>query len=105
MSLPSKALFFNKDNELIATQSINVGWWVSAEGLADIFMELAEVKDTVKVVMYGIEIPVNFDVKNESWKEQRIKILECLTYDKLKEFNSDQTLRSHMIDFFNKTRQ
>lgn len=95
MSLPTYAIFFNKDDEVIAKHFVNVGWWMDADIFADAVLKLPWVNGTSYVELYGIRIDSealpDYD-KKKSWKEMRQSIIDTAP-EVLKDFNQDSELR------------
>ena len=78
MSLPTEALFYNKKDEIIAKQFVNVGWWLTAEKFADAVMELTWVRGCEYVSLYGVHIPKPLlmrpkDVAWQDWRDELVK--------------------------------
>ena len=65
MSLPTYAIFFNKDDEEIAHQFVNVGWWVTEENWVDAVMSLPWVRGAEYASLYGIRIPKEVLLKKD----------------------------------------
>jgi len=53
MSLPSTAVFYDKNGDHMENVGINVGWFMSADGLARAMDEIKCPEGWAKVVLYG----------------------------------------------------
>lgn len=57
MSLPTYATYFNRRDRVIATQFVNVGWWLTEDAFIEACMDLPWVQNTSYIMLYGIKIP------------------------------------------------
>jgi len=89
MSLPTYALFFDANGDVVAKQFVNVGWWVDADNFADAIMSLPNIKNATTVELYGVSIPTSLFYSNDSldgWTKSRKRIADNIQ-SYLDEFN------------------
>lgn len=56
MSLPTYAVFYDKNGIEIARQFVNVGWWVDEDNFADAVLNLPVIYSAKTIQLYGITI-------------------------------------------------
>lgn len=64
MSMPTLAKFYNKNNEEIADQFINVGWYLNPVSLAEQLCHLARIKDCEYIIAYKYKFPSTIWARN-----------------------------------------
>ena len=75
MSLPTYAHFYDKDNKVIASQFVNVGWFLDCRTFSAMILTLPFVKDAEYLIAYGIKVDKKWlnrpqDISPNDWKKE-----------------------------------
>ncbi len=73
MSLPSRAVYYNKNNIIVHEEFVNVGWFINEQIWLDCINNLPKVFDAVIIDCYGVKFPIKW-INNDQYRDYLIEL-------------------------------
>lgn len=70
MSLPTNAFYFDKDDNIIHTEFVNVGWYLDYQNWIKAVNELPIIENATFIQLYSVKFPVSWIGTNETYLQQ-----------------------------------